>query len=93
MLIFSISESETQTRKKKKMETIADQNQYLLGDIQEKLKAKAKEYGMDEYTWMEAWQNAEQTAMETDNFKRYIKDGYSWIEIFEIIAFESLDNL
>ena len=75
------------------METIANQNQYLLGDIQEKLKAKAKELGMDEYTWMEAWQNAEQTAMETDNFKRYIEDGYSWIEIFEIIAFESLENL
>jgi hypothetical protein len=43
---------------------------------------------------MEAYQNAEQTALETNNFERHIKeDGYTWIEIFEVIAFDSLNGL
>jgi hypothetical protein len=75
------------------METIDTQNHYELGDIQNRLKAKAKELGLDEYVWMEAYQNAEQTALETNNFEEYIKDGYTWIEIFERIAFDSLNNL
>ena len=64
-----------------------------IGDIQDYLKAKAEEFGLDEYTWMEAWQNAEQTAIETNNFEDYIKDGYTWIEIFKRCAFDSLVGL
>ena len=64
-----------------------------IGDIQDYLKAKAEEFGLDEYTWMEAWQNAEQTALETNNFEDYIKDGYTWIEIFKRCAFDSLVGL
>jgi hypothetical protein len=75
------------------METIDTQNQYDLGEIQNRLKAKAKDYGLNEYVWMEAYQNAEQTALETNNFKEHIKDGYTWIEIFEVIAFDSLEGL
>ena len=75
------------------METIDTQNHYDLGEIQNRLKAKAKEYGLNEYVWMEAYQNAEQTALETNNFEEYIKDGYTWIEIFEVIAFDSLEGL
>lgn len=48
------------------METIDTQNHYELGDIQNRLKEKAKEYGFDEYTW---------------------------IEIFERVAFYSLEGL
>lgn len=75
------------------METIDTIHLDELGEIQERLKAKAKELGLDEYTWMEAWQNAEQTAIETNNFEEYIKEGYTWIEIFEVMAFESLNGL
>lgn len=75
------------------METIDTQNQYELGEIQDYLKAKAEEFGLDEYTWMEAWQNAEQTAMETNNFKRHIEEGFTWIEIFKQVAFDSLVGL
>jgi hypothetical protein len=75
------------------METIDTQNQYELGEIQDYLKSKAEEFGLDEYTWMEAWQNAEQTAMETNNFKRHIKEGFTWIEIFKQVAFDSLVGL
>ena len=75
------------------METIDTQNQYELGEIQDRLKAKAKELGFNEYVWMEAYQNAEWTAVETNNFQEYIKDGYTWIEIFERLAFDSLNNL
>ena len=82
-----------QNEKETQMETIDTQNQYELGEIQDYLKAKAKEFGLDEYTWMEAWQNAEQTAIETNNFEEYIKDGYTWIEIFKRIAFDSLVGL
>jgi hypothetical protein len=76
-----------------KMQTIDTQNPYELGDIQNRLKEKAKEYGFDEYTWMEAWQNAEATAQETNNFEDDIKEGYTWIEIFERVAFDSLEGL
>ena len=73
-----------QNEKETQMETIAHQNQYELGEIQDHLKAKAKEFGLDEYTWMEAWQNAEATAQETNNFEDYIKEhGSTWIEIFK----------
>ena len=73
------------------METIDDQNWYELGDIQKRLEAKAEELGLHDTAWMEAYQNAEQTALETNNFERHIKeDGYTWIEIFEIVAFDSL---
>ena len=75
------------------METIDTQNHCELGEIQERLKAKAKEFGFNEYVWMEAYQNAEQTALETNNFEEYIKEGYTWIEIFEVMAFESLNGL
>ena len=75
------------------METIDTIHLDELGDIQERLKAKAEEFGLDEYTWMEAWQNAEQTAIETNNFEEYIKEGYTWIEIFEVMAFKSLNGL
>ena len=75
------------------METIDTQNHYELGDIQNRLKVKAKELGFNEYVWMEAYQNAEWTAVETNNFQEYIKDGYTWIEIFERIAFDSLNDL
>ena len=75
------------------METIDTIHLDELGDIQERLKAKAEEFGLDEYAWMEAWQNAEQTAIETNNFEEYIKEGYTWIEIFEVMAFESLNGL
>ena len=82
-----------QNEKETQMETIDTQNHYELGDIQDYLKAKAEEFGLDEYTWMEAWQNAEQTAMETNNFKRHIKEGFTWIEIFKQVAFDSLVGL
>ena len=75
------------------METIDTQNCYELGEIQEYLKAKAEEFNLDEYTWMEAWQNAEHTAIETNNFERYIKEGYTWIEMFKEGAFDSLVGL
>jgi hypothetical protein len=76
------------------METIDTQNQYDLGDIQNSLEAKAKEYGLHDTAWMEAWQNAEQTALETNNFEDYIKEhGYTWIEIFKRCAFDSLVGL
>ena len=75
------------------METIDTQNQYELGEIQDYLKAKAQEFGLDEYAWMEAWQNAEATAQETNNFERHIKEGYTWIEIFKQVAFDSLVGL
>ena len=76
------------------METIDTQNQYELGEIQDYLIAKAEEFGFDEYTWMEAWQNAEQTALETNNFEEYIKEeGFTWIEIFKRVAFDSLVGL
>lgn len=75
------------------METIDDQNHYELGDIQNRLKAKAEEYGLHDTAWMEAYQNAEQTALETNNFEEYIKDGSTWIETFEVIAFDSLEFL
>ena len=75
------------------METIDDQNHYELGDIQNRLKAKAEEYGLHDTAWMEAYQNAEQTALETNNFEEHIKDGSTWIETFEAIAFDSLEFL
>ncbi len=75
------------------METIDDQNYYELGDIQNRLKAKAEEYGLHDTAWMEAYQNAEQTALETNNFEEYIKEGYTWIRKFEEIAFDSLNFL
>jgi hypothetical protein len=75
------------------METIDTIHLDELGDIQDYLKAKAKEFGLDEYAWMEAWQNAEATAQETNNFEDYIKDGYTWIEIFKRCAFDSLVGL
>jgi hypothetical protein len=75
------------------METIDDQNHYELGDIQNGLKAKAQEYGLHETAWMEAYQNAEQTALETNNFEEYIKDGYTWIGKFKEIAFDTLDYI
>jgi len=75
------------------METIDDQNHYELGEIQDYLKAKAEEFNLDEYTWMEAYQNAEQTAIETNNFQEYIEEGYTWIEKFKEVAFDSLVGL
>ena len=75
------------------METIDTIHLDELGEIQDYLKAKAKEFGLNEYTWMEAWQNAEQTALETNNFERHIKEGYTWIEIFKQVAFDSLVGL
>ena len=75
------------------METIDDQSHCELGDIQDGLKAKAKQLGLNEYVWMEAYQNAEQTAIETNNFQEYIEEGYTWIEKFKEIAFYSLDDL
>ncbi len=82
-----------QNEKETQMETIDTIHLDELGDIQDLLKAKAQEFGLDEYTWMEAWQNAEQTALETNNFEDYIKDGYTWIEIFKRCAFDSLVGL
>jgi len=76
------------------METIDTIHLDELGEIQDYLKAKAEEFGFDEYTWMEAWQNAEATAQETNNFEEYIKEhGYTWIEIFKQVAFDSLVGL
>ena len=74
------------------MQTIDTQNHYELGDIQNRLKEKAKEYNLHDTAWMEAYQNAEYTAVETNNFEEYIKEGWSWIAIFERIAFDSLDD-
>jgi hypothetical protein len=74
------------------METIDTQNHYELGDIQNRLKEKAKEYNLHDTAWMEAYQNAEYTAVETNNFEEYIKEGWTWIDIFERIAFDSLDD-
>ena len=85
--------NETTTQGNDKMETIDDQNHYELGDIQNRLKAKAEEYGLHDTAWMEAYQNAEQTALETNNFEEHIKDGWTWITIFEAIALESLAYL
>jgi len=82
-----------QNERETQMETIDTQNQYELGDIQNSLEAKAKEYGLHDTAWMEAYQNAEQTALETNNFERYIKEGFTWIEIFKECAFDSLVGL
>jgi len=82
-----------QNEKETKMETIDTHHLDDLGEIQDYLKAKAKEFGLDEYTWMEAWQNAEATAQETNNFERHIKEGFTWIEIFKQVAFDSLVGL
>ena len=80
--------------KERQMETIDNQSWYVLGDIQKRLEAKAAELGLHDTAWMVAYQNAEQTALETNNFERHIKeDGYTWIEIFEVIAFDSLNGL
>ena len=62
-----------QNEKETQMETIGTQHLDELGEIQDYLKAKAKEFGLDEYTRREAWQNAEATAQETNNFERHIK--------------------
>ena len=78
-----------QNEKETQMETIGTQHLDELGEIQDYLKAKAEEFGLDEYTWMEAWQNAEATAQETNNFERHIKEGFTWIEIFKQVAFDS----
>ena len=82
-----------QNEKETQMETIDTHHLDDLGEIQDYLKAKAKEFGLDEYTWMEAWQNAEATAQETNNFERHIKEGFTWIEIFKQVAFDSLVGL
>ena len=83
-----------QNERETQMETIDTQNQYELGDIQNSLEAKAKEYRLHDTAWMEAYQNAEQTALETNNFEDYIKEhGYTWIEIFKQVAFDSLVGL
>jgi len=83
-----------QNERETQMETIDTIHLDELGEIQDYLKAKAKEFGLDEYAWMEAWQNAEQTALETNNFEDYIKEhGYTWIEIFKRCAFDSLVGL
>ena len=75
------------------METIDNQSWYVLGDIQKRLEAKAAELGLHDTAWMEAYQNAEQTALETNNFEEHIKEGWTWITIFEAIALESLAYL
>ena len=82
-----------QNEKETQMETIDTHHLDDLGEIKDYLKAKAKEFGLDEYTWMEAWQNAEATAQETNNFERHIKEGFTWIEIFKQVAFDSLVGL
>jgi len=82
-----------QNEKETQMETIDTHHLDDLGEIQDYLKAKAKEFGLDEYTWMEAWQNAEATAQETNNFERHIKEGFTWIEIFKQVSFDSLVSL
>ena len=82
-----------QNERETQMETIDTIHLDELGEVQDYLKAKAEEFGFDEYTWMEAWQNAEQTALETNNFERHIKEGFTWIEIFKQVAFDSLVGL
>lgn len=82
-----------QNERETQMETIDTIHLDELGEIQDYLKAKAQEFGLGEYTWMEAWQNAEATAQETNNFERHIKEGFTWIEIFKQVAFDSLVGL